>query len=127
MAIIYSTSVRNARLQAVADAADAGSGAGKIRLYTSGATLLAELEMSDPSFNAPANGVMSANTISSDTSADATGVAATFDMMDSNNGVVMSGTVGATSSGADLEMNSPAIQENATVSITGATITESNS
>lgn len=124
----------SAAADAVVDRIDLGSGAGKVRIYdgsqpatadtaVSSQVLLAELTMSDPAFGAASNGVATASAISDDTSANATGTASWFRVVDSDNNAVFDGTVGTSS--ADLILNTVSIVAGATVSITALTYTQS--
>jgi hypothetical protein len=98
--------------------ADAGIGAG---------TLLAELTMGATAFGsatstASTNSVLTANAITQDSSADATGTAAWFRLWQSNGTTpILDGTVGT--SGCDLTINSVAIQIGAAVSASSLTLT----
>lgn len=129
------TAAANAAADAVVDLVDAGAAAGKVRIYSAGSgvpgtantaitdqVLLAELTMSDPAFGSAAGGVATANAISNDTSADATGTAAFFRVLDSNNNVVFQGTVGTAS--ADMILNTTSIVAGAIVSISSFTYTQ---
>jgi len=124
--------LRNARLDEITAAIDAGAGAGKLRLFvgprpaTGGAatTLLAELDMSDPSFAAAAAAVLTANAISDDTSADNTGTAVWGRFLDSDNVIVMDGDVGT--SGSDINLNTTSITAGINVAITSAVFTAGN-
>lgn len=115
---------------------DAGTGAGKIEIWagtkpddptsTPTGTKLAELTLNDPSFpaatDAAPGGLLTANTISDDSSADASGTAAFFRAVDSAGNGVIEGDVG-TGTTADLQMGSTSITAGATVSISAWTIT----
>ena len=124
-----------AMCDALVDLVDGGSGAGKLRIYdgtkpayadtaVSTQTLLVELTYSDPAFGACADGTGkatgTADTITSDSSANASGTATWFRVVDSDNNAIWDGTVGT--SGADLNLNSVAISAGATVSISAHTI-----
>ena len=132
MALAFSETVRNNRLQQIADAINGGAGAGKLRIYdgarpASGGTpttLLAELILTDPCEASVAAGVLTFDGINSDTSADAGGTATWFRLVDSNNAFVVDGDVGT--SGSDLNLNSVAISAGQTISVTSFTITEGN-
>lgn len=132
MTIAYNTALRNARLDEVTTDLDAGTGAGKLRIYdgtrpaTGGAatTLLAELTFSDPSFPAASSGSMTANAITDDSSANATGTATWFRLVDSDNNFVMDGDVGT--SGSDLNLSSTSIASGATVSVSSFVLTAGN-
>ena len=132
--------IANAVAQDMADAfttaLDAGTGA-VINIYdgsqpadpdtaVSGQTLLAQLAMSATSFGAAADdnpgAIITANSISDDSSANATGTAAWFRMLTQDGGTAIAdGSVGT--SDADLVLNSVAITSGSTVSISSFTIT----
>lgn len=108
MAITHATPIRNALAAEVTSAIDAGSGNGQVLIFTAGfATLLAELTFSKPAFGTPVNGTATANAITQDSSANASGTAAVFRVVDSANNTVFSGTVGT--SGADMIVATTAI------------------
>lgn len=121
---------------AAVDAMAALLNGGKLRIYSGsqpasaddgigGATLLAELTFGSPAFGAGVAGVATANAITGDATADATGTAAWFRALQSNGStVVYDGTVGAGGS-FDCVLNTVAIQAGATVNITALTLTES--
>lgn len=135
MALSYSTTIRNSQLQDIATAIDAGSGPGLIRIYNApkpatGAaittqTLLAELTFSDPMQTSITNGVLTAAVITDDSSANATGTAAWFRVVDSAGTFVMDGVVGTTGA-ADLVMNTVDIVSGIPISITSFVITAGN-
>ena len=123
----------SAAADAVVDLCDAGAGAATLRIYDgtppatadtalSGNNLLAQLTMSDPAFGAASNGVATASAITQDSSADATGTASFFRILDSNGTVVIQGTVGTATS--DLVLNTVSIVAGATVSVTSLTYTQ---
>lgn len=136
MAIGMSTTLRNNRLNQITSAIDGGSGAGTIKIYTgtrpatgaglSGNTLLGTLTFSDPSAAAASGGVLTFSSITSDTSADATGTATWARVADSAGTFVMDMSVGAVGSGADIELTDVAIVSGGTIAISTATITEAN-
>jgi len=113
MTIGYSMAIRNAKLNVVRDAIDAGTGPGKLRFYiapkpaTGGAatTLLSEQLFSDPSFPDAVAAVLTASAIAADTAADATGQAIWARVVDGDDVFVEDGTVGLVGSGADFEIN----------------------
>ena len=82
---------------------------------------LAELTWNATAFAGAADGVATANAITTDGTADATGTAAWFRALTSADGKMFDGTVGT--SGCDLNINSVAIQINAAVSCTAFTFT----
>jgi hypothetical protein len=84
---------------------------------------LASLPLSATAFAGAVNGVATANAITSDASADATGTAAWFRVFKSDHTTaVWDGSVGTAA--ADLVLNSTAIQIGAQVSVTSLTLTE---
>lgn len=125
---------RNSRLQIVSDAIDGGAGAGKLVIYdgtrpaTGGAATneVATLTFSDPCALSITGGVLTFNTITDDTSA--TGGTATWARcVTSADTFVCDLSVGATSSGEDIELNNVVIGAGTTVSVTGTpTITAGN-
>lgn len=85
---------------------------------------LAELRLNSTFSPTAVAGVLTANAISDDTSADATGTATWFRALKSDGTtIIMDGSVLASPSTADLVMNSVAIQANADVAVTGFTLT----
>lgn len=135
MALAYATSLRNAQLDQIDDAVNAGSGAGTLKIYTgtrpgtggalSGNTLLGTLTFSSTAFGAASSGTITAASITSDSSADATGTATWFRVEDSDANFVMDGDVGT--SGSDLNLSTVAISSGATLEITSFVITAGNS
>lgn len=132
MTIAYNATLRNARLDAITTAIDAGVSGGILTIYdgtrpATGGTatnILAELTLSDPSFPAAAAGSMTANAITGDTSANATGTATWFRITDSAAAFVLDGDAGT--SGTDLILNSAAITAGAAVNISSLVITAGN-
>ena len=132
MALGFAVTLRNARVDQITTARDAGVGAAFFRIYngtrpaTGGAvtTLLAELTLSDPSAPGAASGVLTANAIAQDSSANATGTATWFREVDSAGTFVMDGNVGT--SGSDLNLNTVSIVLGNPVSVTSNVITEGN-
>jgi hypothetical protein len=132
MALAYATALRNSRLDAIDDACNAGAGAALLRIYdgsrpaTGGAatTLLAELTFSDPAFGAASSGTLIASSITQDSSANATGTATWFRIVDSSATFVMDGSVGT--SGSDLNLTTTSIVATQPVSVTSFVITAGN-
>ena len=133
MALGFATTLRTARASQIVAAIDAGAGAGKLRLYngtrpaTGGAvtTLLAELTFSDPC-GTVTNGVLTFSAIASDASADTTGTATWFRIVDSTGAFVLDGTITVTGGGGDITMTSTSIQAGVTVDATSLVFTEDN-
>lgn len=132
MALGYATALRNAQLDEIT--ARAGSSA-LLRIYdgsrpaTGGAatTLLAELTCNATFAGAAASAVLTLNAITQDSSANATGTATWFRIVQSGGSThVMDGSVTASGGGGDMELSSTSIVSGGTVSITSATITAGN-
>jgi hypothetical protein len=122
VAVVYNTTLKNARLQLVVTAIDAGSGAGTLEIGTAGmGTVLAAITLSDPC-GSVSGGVLTFTVPVSDNAANASGTAAEARIKDSDGNVVVSGlTVGT--SGTNVVLNSTDISINQQVTITSATIT----
>ena len=85
--------------------------------------LLAELRFGATAFGAGSSGVATANAITQDSAANATGTATWFRTLKSDGtSVVGDGSVGT--SGADCNLNTVSIVLNAVVSVTSMTITQ---
>lgn len=116
------------------DAMAALANSGRLKIYdgTQPATadtavtsqvVLADLTMNATAFGSAVAGVATANAITQDSSADATGTATWFRLYKSDNStVICDGSVGTSS--ADLVLNSVAISSGAAVSVTAFTLTE---
>lgn len=134
MTINITAATRNAMLTAINTAANAGSGAAKLRIYdgtkaanadtaVGAQVLLAEITLADPAFETASGGAMDidANPDVSDTSANATGTASWARLVDSDNNAVYDGTVAT--SGADFNISSTSITSGQTVTLTSGTLT----
>lgn len=127
------TAAQQAAMDAVVDLIDGGSGAGTIKIYTgsqpadantavSSQTLLGTLTFSDPAFGATnSSGTATASSITSDTSADATGTAAWARIADSSGNTIFDCDVGT--SGATINLNTVNVVSGATIAITSFTLT----
>lgn len=122
MAIVLSNASKNAAVDAVVDLVDGGAGVGNLVLKTAGDTVIADLDMSDPAFGSAVGGVATANAIAIEVVL-AAGTITKFDLVDSNNIIVASGTVGLTSSGEDLELSSVAMNTGDKVEVSSLTYT----
>lgn len=124
MAVTYTTAMKNARLQAVADTLDAGAGAAVLQIGTAGmASILAEFTLPEPC-GAVAAGVLTFDFDPdvSDTSANNTGTAAAAQILDGSGVAQITGlTVGT--SGTDIILDSTSITSGQTVTITAGAIT----
>lgn len=128
-----STASRNAAADALVDLLDGGASNGYIEIRdgtqpadpdtAATGTLLATCNCSDPAFGDAASGTATANAISDDTDADASGTATWFRAYDSNGTAVIDGDVSGTGGGGDLELDNTSIVAGGTVSVTSWTIT----
>jgi len=124
-----------AACDAIVDLCDVG-GAGKLRIYDGtqptdadtaiGAQVkLAELTLGNPAFGAAADanpgGRATANAVTADSSADATGTATWFRVVNNAGTTLWDGSVGT--SGCDMNLNSVSITLGANVSISSWTFT----
>lgn len=129
------TAARNAIVDALVDLLDAGAGAATLTFYTTGSgrpagpataitdqVPLATLTFSDPAFGAAGSGSATANAITSDTTADATGTATWARIADSNGLAIIDVEVGT--SGADINMSSVAITAGSTVAVSAMTVSK---
>lgn len=130
MALAYAATLRNAMLDAITTRAGASA---KLRIYdgtrpaTGGTatTLLAELTCNATFAPAASGGVLTLNSITSDSAADATGTATWFRIVQSDGTThVLDGNVGT--SGSDLNLNTTSIVSGAAVAVTSFVITEGN-
>ena len=122
MAVNYATAIKNTRMSAVVTAIDAGSGAGKINVYTAGyANLIVSIALADPCGTVAAGALTFSGMPKTGTGAYA-GNAAIARIVDSDNNVVLEGlTVGT--SGTDIIIDNVNIAVGQTVNITAGTIT----
>lgn len=123
MAVTYTTAVKTARMTAVRDQIDAGTGAGVLQIGTTGmASILAEITLNDPSGTVSGAVLTLSGFPKSDTSANNTGTAAAARIRDSSGTDVITGlTVGL--SAADIILDSLSITAGQTVTINSAAIT----
>lgn len=123
MTVIYSTALKNNRLDEVTALIDAGAGPGEIRLGTAAmALILATIPLAGTSAPAAAAGVLTFTMPQSDTSADNTGTAVEAEIRDDAAAIIVSGlTVGT--GGTDIILDSTAITIGQTVTLNTATIT----
>lgn len=121
---------RNERLDTFTDNANSGI----LRIYDgtrptdadtaiSGNTVLAELTMNATSFGAASGGVLTANAITSDSSANATGTASWARLWQSN-GTTPIADFSVGTSGAECILNTLSIVSGAVVSCSSCTFTE---
>jgi len=123
MAANYNTNVKNARLTVVRDAIDAGADPGVLEIGTAGfASVLAQVTLGDPCGTVAAGVLTFSGFPRSDTSANASGVAAVARIRDSNSVDIVTGlTVGI--SGTDIVLDTTTINAFQQVQINSAAIT----
>lgn len=133
MALSYVTTLKNTRLDAI-DTAIGSSGF--LRIYEGtppadadtalggGNNLLAELPLSATAFGAASSGSITANSITDEASAVATGTATFFRLVTSAGAAVVQGAV--STSGSDLNLSTTSITSGDTVSVSSFQITEGN-
>lgn len=127
-------SITTAQASRAADAVTARANSGSLRIYSgtppanaaaalAGNTLLASLPLGATAFAAASAGVATANAITADASADATGTATFYRVMETDGTtVVFQGTVGT--SGAELNLNTVSIIAGGNVAVTSLTYTQ---
>lgn len=122
MAITHSTAARNAAANAVVDLIDVGTtdATGDLVFMTAADADLASLALSDPAFGNAANGIATANAITSDTNASA-GTATKFQLRNKDNVSILEGTAGT--SGTDIVLSSNVFSAGDTVAQTSLTYT----
>jgi hypothetical protein len=135
MSLTLSNALRSAQANAVTALIDAGSGAGKCRIYNgtrpagpgtavTTQTLLAQFTLADPSFAAAVNGVI---TLDATPQLTATGVGAGTAtwarFCDSDDTAVIDCKVSGSGGGGDLILNTTTISVGLDLSITAGTIT----
>jgi hypothetical protein len=127
---IASTSASEAA-DAVVDRIDNGSGPGTLVIFGSACpddadtadsgTTLAVLTFSDPAFGAASGGTATANAITADPSANASGTAMCFRAKDSDGNVVFQGAISTAGNGGELILSSTSVTAGQSVAITSLT------
>lgn len=128
MAYSRTVATKNLGLDAQYDQCNSG----KVKIYSgtvpatadtalSGNTLLAQPSFGATAFAAASGGVKTANTISPDTDAAATGTATFYRLTKSDGTVVSQGTVGT--SGSNINLSSTSIVQHTTVAVFGLSFT----
>ncbi len=131
-----STAMRNAACDAMVDLIDGGAGAGVIRIRTgapptnvgdaSSGTLLGTCVFSDPAFGSASSGAATANAITSDSSADASGDAGHFRIYAdgaSDTSALAQGTAGNSGDTPDLVFDNKTIVAGGVIAISSMTFT----
>lgn len=134
MATRIPNNVRSAMADAAVDLIDAGPGAGTVQIRTGGqpatagtaatGTLLGTLTLSDPAFGAAVNGVATAGAVTGDSSADTTGTAGWYRVLDSTGVTVMDGAISEAGGGGDMILDKTTIIAGGTIAITSWTVTQ---
>jgi hypothetical protein len=132
MAVKLANTVRNDRIIVIRDAIDAGSAAGRLRIYsgskpgTKGAApagdLLADIPLADPC--GTASGGALTFTMPQDAASAISGTASFFYLVDSDGTYVADGDIGT--SGSDLNLVTLTITAPQPVEITSFSITDGN-
>jgi len=127
------TATRNALADAFKTLLDAGTPPGTIEIRSgvqsvsandiATGTLLATLTFANPSFGAAVAGTVTAGAIVQDAAADADGTATWARIKNAAGGTIFDCDVGATGSGATIELNTTSIVTGGPVSLTSFTIT----
>lgn len=122
---------RSKACDAIVDDIDAGAGAGTLQVRTgpqptnvgdaAQGTLLGTNTFSDPAFGNASNGVATANAITSDTNADASGTAGHFRILDSDGNIHSDGDCGQGS--GTLNFDNAVIVAGGTIAISSMTVT----
>lgn len=134
MATRLATATANAKANAAVDLIDAGAGAGTIEIRTgtqpasandaATGTLLGTLTLSDPAFGDAAAGVCTGNTVTGDSSADATGTAGWGRVKDSTGNTIFDGSVTVTGGGGEIQLGSVDIVAGGAINLTSLTYTQ---
>ena len=119
MAVTLSSTARNLLCDAFVDTLDGGKV--KIRATSSSGTVLAQLVFGTPAFGSASTGVATANAITQDSSADATGTAVAATIHKSDDTQMLDCSV--STSGADINLDSTSISAGQVVGLTSMTIT----
>jgi hypothetical protein len=122
MTVTYSNALKDTRMSSVITAIDAGASPGTLEICTAAyAAVLVIITLSKPSFTEATQQITMAGVPKSGT-ASGSGTAAVARVKDSNANVIINNlTVGV--SGSDINLNSTAISNGQTVTITAGTIT----
>ena len=139
MTVRINTALRTAMADQVGATVDAGSGAGRLRIYTGSqpatpatapsGTLLCEITLNDPSFDAAVTGVAALDITPALTGTGvAAGTAGWARLLTSTEAAgtglgVVDGSVTATGGGGDFTLNTTTISVGLTVSVTSVSVT----
>ena len=122
MAVNYSATLKNDRMQAVLNRFDGGSGNAAIEICSAGyGVVLATIPLDKPSFTLASGVLTLANAPKSETAADNGGIAAVARIRDSAGTVWLSGLTVGVGSG-DLQLSNLQIVQNQEVTLESGTI-----
>lgn len=121
MAITHATAVRSVLANAIDDQVNGGSSFGKLKILTSGDSVLATVTLQDPAFGSASSGVITLQGTPLSTTATGDGAAAKFTCTDSDNNIIFTGSVGLSAS--DLTIDNTSILTGQTVTISSMTYT----
>lgn len=119
-----STAARNAACDAVVDLVDAGAAAGKLVLRQT-TTVIATFTLDDPAYGAAATGVATAAGFPKTVAASATGVPDNYQITDSDDTVIISGTVGEGT--GDISLDNTDINSGQNVTVNSLTHSQPSS
>ncbi len=119
MAVTLSTTARNLLCDAFVDSLDGGKI--KLRATNASGTVLAELTFGTPAFGAAATGVATANAITPDSSANASGTAVAATIHKSDDTQMLDCSV--STSGADINLDNNVISATQEVGLDSLTVT----
>lgn len=129
MSFTHVESLRNVLADAVDTDINTGAGTAVLEIQTSGAVVLATINLDNPAFGAASAGVITlAGVPLSDTNADSTGTAERWLIKDRDGAAVLTGganSVTLAAGGGDIELSSLGITAGDTVTITSLTYTAS--
>ena len=134
MSLTLSAALRSSMADRVTALLDAGAAAAYIEIRSgsrpagpgtaASGTLLATFDLNDPSFGAASSGVITLDVTPALTTTGLAAATATWcRFYDSNDVAVVDGKVGASGSGADIELNTTTISVGVNLEITSGTIT----
>jgi hypothetical protein len=125
MAVIYRSSLRTTRMQAVRDDIDSGAGAGTLEIGTAAfASVLLTFTLSDPA-STVAGDVLTLSGMPKNTNASAGGTAALGRIKNSNGDVIVDG-LSVNTAGANIIISNTTITNGAAYSLTAGTITHAS-
>lgn len=117
MSITHSTETRNAIADQVDSEVNTGTAtAGDFQIIGTGTTVLVEITLSDPAFDAASGGSITLQGVPLTTTATAGGAASTFKIRDKDDSTIFSGSIDSTGS-PDLTIDNKNINQSQSVKI----------